>query len=166
MLEYFVEKVKHDVDNTTSNLDFLFHLPRCRLTSMRRKRDGSVTYEKKPLWQRVGASAIVVLGSGCFIGGVIFTRRRNVRVIDLVRGGKAFYVETAADNLGSGKILDRKECVISPNRSADWLDLHVNGTRSKYSLRLRGAKILGVPGEPVDVRRGLYETWYGKGARK
>lgn len=76
-----------------------------------------MTYEKKPLWQRVGASIIVVLGSGCFIGGVLLTRRRNVRVIDLVQRGKAFYVETAADDLGSGKTFERKDCVISPNRS-------------------------------------------------
>ncbi|KAG8996251.1 hypothetical protein FRB93_000917 [Tulasnella sp. JGI-2019a] len=139
MLEYFVEKVEHE--------------------------DGSVTYEKKPLWQRLGASAIVVLGSGCFVGGVLITRRRNVRVIDLIQKGKAFYVETAADTVGSGRVFDRKDCVISPNRSDDWMDMLVKGVKGKYSLRLRGAKVGGVSGEPVYVRKGLYDIWYGKGGR-
>lgn len=80
------------------------------------RRDGTVTFEKKPLWQRLGASTFVVLGSGCAILALLLSRRRNVRRIDILRKQKQFYLETSADRPGAGKLLDQTACIIAPNR--------------------------------------------------
>lgn len=73
--------------------------------------------ELKPLWQRAGAAALVAMGGLTFAAGMLLTRSRNVRLVQFQKGGKQIYVETASNRPGHGKLINKEDCVISPNRS-------------------------------------------------
>lgn len=122
--------------------------------------DGTMKLELKPLWQRAGAAALVAMGGLTFAAGMLLTRSRNVRLIQLQKGGKRIYVETASNRPGQGRFINREDCVISPNRGDDFVDMVVNGSRGRYPLRLKGATVDGIAGDPLDVRKRLFDRWY------
>ncbi|KAG8907238.1 hypothetical protein FRB99_005062 [Tulasnella sp. 403] len=99
--------------------------------------DGSATWELRPLWQRAAGVALVIVAGGCFGVGMLVTRNRCVRLVELREAGKKVYFENAA---GKTWMVPKDDCVLVPNKSDKWMDMAVKGERGRFKLHLRGAE--------------------------